>query len=188
VTDFALGVAVLWNCFADFSVEEVADARLSLKRLFKAECDMLLTGKLQTFYKPPQEGSAPKRARLSYAYDNREVCEGTFCFIHGIHSKQEEPPLKPNQQSLSKPVLRSVPKPSSFNENPNMLVSQMIWCRRLEMHSALLFFGKRAGQSLMAMGVTGLPISHLFYATDHSSSLRLLADTGGVFILKSEVN
>ena len=81
---FCAGCGCSLDCFADFSVEEVADARLSLKRLSKAECDMLLTGKLQTFYKPPQEGSAPKRARLSYAYDSREVCEGAFCFIHGI--------------------------------------------------------------------------------------------------------
>ena len=81
---FRAGCGCSLDCFADFSVEEVADARLSLKRLSKAECDMLLTGKLQTFYKPPQDGSAPKRARLSYAYDSREVCEGAFCFIHGI--------------------------------------------------------------------------------------------------------
>jgi len=81
---FRAGCGCSLDCFADFSVEEVADARLSLKRLSKAECDMLLTGKLQTFYKPPQEGSAPKRACLSYAYDSREVCEGAFCFIHGI--------------------------------------------------------------------------------------------------------
>jgi len=76
---FRAGCGCSLDCFADFSVE-VADARLSLKRLSKAECDMLLIGKLQTFYKPPQEGTAPKRARLSYAYDSREVCEGAFCF------------------------------------------------------------------------------------------------------------
>ena len=80
---FRSGCGCSLNCFADFSVE-VAEARLSLKRLSKAECDMLLIGKLQTFYKPPQEGSSLKRACRSCAYDSREVCEGAFCFIHGI--------------------------------------------------------------------------------------------------------
>lgn len=48
---------------------------------------MLLLGKLQTFYQPQTERSShpsPKRARLSYAYDSREICESPFCFIHGI--------------------------------------------------------------------------------------------------------
>ena len=82
---FRAGCGCSLDCFANFSVEEVADARLSLKHLSKAECDMLLTGKLQTFYKPPKEGSAPKRAHLSYAYDSREVCKGAFCFIEVSH-------------------------------------------------------------------------------------------------------
>lgn len=54
---FRSGCGCSLNCFADFSVEEVVEARISLKCLSKAECDMLLLGKLQTFYKPPQEGS-----------------------------------------------------------------------------------------------------------------------------------
>ena len=48
---------------------------------------MLLLGKLQTFYEPQKEGCSrptPKRARLTYAFDSREVCEGAFCFIHGV--------------------------------------------------------------------------------------------------------
>ena len=57
---FRSGCGCSLNCFADFNVQEVADARISLKRLPKAECDMLLLGKLQTFYKPPQEGSSVK--------------------------------------------------------------------------------------------------------------------------------
>ena len=79
---FRSGCGCYLNCFADFSVEEVAEARISLKRLSKAECDMLLLGFIQTFYKPPQEGSSVKRACRSFAYDSTEVCEGAFCFIH----------------------------------------------------------------------------------------------------------
>ena len=64
---FRSGCGCSLNCFADFSVEE---ARISLKRLSKAECVMLLLGKLQTFHKPPQEGSSVKRACRSFAYDS----------------------------------------------------------------------------------------------------------------------
>ena len=48
---------------------------------------MLLLGKLQTFYQPAESSSSrpsPKRARLTYAFDSREICEGAFCFGHGI--------------------------------------------------------------------------------------------------------
>ena len=39
---FRSGCGCSLNCFADFSVEEVAEARISFTRLSKAECDMLL--------------------------------------------------------------------------------------------------------------------------------------------------
>ena len=84
---FQKGCGCSLNCFSDFTISEVAHARLALKALSKNERDMLLLGKLQTFYQLSKEGSshlAPKRARLTYAYDSREVCEGAFCFIHGI--------------------------------------------------------------------------------------------------------
>ena len=48
---------------------------------------MLLLGKLQTFHKPAERGSShpsPKRARLTYAFDSGEICEGAFCFVHEI--------------------------------------------------------------------------------------------------------
>ena len=84
---FEKGCGCSLDCFSDFTVGEVADVRLSLKLLSKSERDMFLLGKLQTFYEPPGEGSAhprPKRVRLVYAYDSRELCEGAFCFIHGV--------------------------------------------------------------------------------------------------------
>ena len=46
-----------------------------------------MDGKLQTFYQPAERGSShpcPKKSRLTYAFDSREICEGAFCFIHGI--------------------------------------------------------------------------------------------------------
>ena len=84
---FQRGCGCSLTCFSDFTVGEVAEARLSLKALSKAERDMFFLGKLQAFYEPLKESSthpSPKRARLTYAYDSREVCEGAFCFIHGI--------------------------------------------------------------------------------------------------------
>ena len=75
------------NCFSAFTVAEVANVRCSVKALTKPKRDMLLLGKLQTFYEPLSEGSmhpTQKRARLTYAFDSREVCEGAFCFIHGV--------------------------------------------------------------------------------------------------------
>lgn len=84
---FEKGCGCSLDCFSDFTVGEVADVRLSLKLLSKSERDMFLLGKLQTFYEPPGKGSAhprPKRARLVYAYDSRELCEGAFCFIHEV--------------------------------------------------------------------------------------------------------
>ena len=77
---------MLCEFFFAFTVCEVVDVRLSIKALSSAERDMLLLGKLQTFYQPAKGSSnpAPKRARLSYAFDSREICEGAFCFIHGV--------------------------------------------------------------------------------------------------------
>ena len=87
MSDFKEGVVVPRIVFLPSLLMEVGNVRLSLKVLSKAEREILLLGKLQTFYHPPKQGSphpSPKRAYLTYAYDSSEICEGAFCFIHGI--------------------------------------------------------------------------------------------------------
>ena len=64
---FQRGCGCSLNCYSAFTVVEVANVRCSVKALTKPKRDMLLLGKLHTFYEPLSEGSmhpTPKRAHL----------------------------------------------------------------------------------------------------------------------------
>ena len=90
------GCGCSFNCYEQFSLENVIHIRLQMQELEKPLRDFYLLGKLQVLGKGTDASVSHARQTLStkrrrvtyqYAYDHRIVCKGAFCFLHCIGEK-----------------------------------------------------------------------------------------------------
>lgn len=90
------GCGCSFDCYSQFTEEEVFLNRLQMQELEKPLRDIYLLGKLQVLGKGSdasvshsRKTSSSKRQRITYqyAYDHRVVCKPAFCFLHCIGEK-----------------------------------------------------------------------------------------------------
>ena len=90
------GCGCSFDCYKQFTDEEIFRVRLQMQELEKPLRDFYLLGKLQILSRGAEasvshsrQTSSTKRQRVTYqyAYDHRVVCKAAFCFIHCIGEK-----------------------------------------------------------------------------------------------------
>ena len=90
------GCGCSFECYNQFSDDEVFHVRLQMQELEKPLRDFYLLGKLQVLGKGgdvpishSRQASSSKRQRVTYqyAYDHRTICKAAFCFLHCIGEK-----------------------------------------------------------------------------------------------------